>query len=90
MRALVTVVISLGLLGATTAVALWMWNEVGDAPISTQGLIALGLGAGFSFLLGAGLMALMFFSSRRGYDERAHDADPTRMEWRRSDPTDEG
>jgi hypothetical protein len=31
----------------------------------------------FTFLLGAGLMALMFLSSRRGYDERAHEADRT-------------
>lgn len=85
--ATLTVIFLLVLLGAL-AVALWMWNELGDVQISTQGLIALGLGAGLSFLLGAGLMALMFFSSRRGYDERAHDADPTRVEWR-SDPTDE-
>ncbi len=89
MRTAAIAIVSLGLLGATAAVALWMWQEVGDAAISTQGLIALGLGAGLSFLLGAGLMALMFFSSRRGYDERAHDADPTRVEWR-SDPADEG
>jgi hypothetical protein len=88
MRALVTVVISLCVLGATGAIALWLWNDIGDVQISTLGLIALGLGAGLSFLLGAGLMALMFFSSRRGYDERAHEADPTRVEWR-SDPTDD-
>ena len=85
--ATLTVIFLLVLLGAV-AVALWMWNELGDVQISTPGLIALGLGAALSFLLGAGLMALMFFSSRRGYDERAHDADPTRVEWR-SDPTDE-
>jgi hypothetical protein len=85
--ATLTVIFLLVLLGAV-AVALWMWNELGDVQISTAGLIALGLGTGLSFLLGAGLMALMFFSSRRGYDERAHDADPTRVEWR-SDPTDE-
>ncbi len=78
MRALVTVVILLGLLGAAAIVGLRLWDEGGDVQISTHGLIALGLGAGLSFLLGAGLMALMFFSSRRGYDERAHEADPTR------------
>ncbi len=78
MRNAATLIISLGLLAATAAVALWMWHDVGDTQISRPGLIALGLGAALSFLLGAGLMALMFFSSRRGYDERAHDADPTR------------
>jgi hypothetical protein len=85
----ITAIFLLALLAATAAAALWMWSEVGDAAISTQGLIALGLGAGLSFLLGAGLMALMFFSSRRGYDERAHDADPTRVD-QPLDPADEG
>ena len=37
----------------------------------------------------ASLMALMFISSRRGYDARAHDADPTRVEWPRADPADD-
>jgi hypothetical protein len=78
MRNAATLIVSLALLGATAAVAIWMWYQVGDTQISTQGLIALALGAGLSFLLGAGLMALIFFSSRRGYDERAHEADPTR------------
>ncbi len=89
MKALVVVGILLAVLGATATVALWAWQSIGDVQISPLGLIALGLGTGLSFLLGAGLMALMFFSSRRGYDERAHDADPTRVEWRRSDPSDE-
>ncbi len=34
-----------------------------------QGYIALALGAVFSLIVGVGLMALLFFSSRRGYDE---------------------
>jgi hypothetical protein len=74
----ITVTVLLALLGATVAVAVWAWGEIGEVAIGWHGLIALGLGAGFSFLLGAGLMALMFFSSRRGYDDRAHEADPTR------------
>ena len=86
--AVLTALFLLTLLGATAIVALWAWESIGDIRISPLGLIALGLGCGLSFLLGAGLMALMFFSSRRGYDERAHDADPTRVEWR-SEPTDE-
>lgn len=32
--------------------------------------IALGLGAFFSFAVGGGLMALVFISARRGYDDR--------------------
>ena len=51
-----------------------------------HGWIALGLGAVLTFLVGAGLMALMFFSERRGYDERAHEADRTHADhWRRPD-----
>jgi hypothetical protein len=88
--AVATAIFLLTLLGATGLVALWAWQSIGDVQISWAGLIALGLGAGLSFLLGAGLMALMFFSSRRGYDERAHDADPTRVDWQRSDPGDQG
>ena len=34
----------------------------------------------------AGLRALMFFSERRGYDERAHEADRTHADhWRQPD-----
>jgi hypothetical protein len=39
--------------------------------MSTHGWIALGLGTFFSLLIGCGLMALMFFSSRSGHDEAA-------------------
>jgi hypothetical protein len=35
----------------------------------TDGYIALGLGVGFSLIVGFGLMALVFYSSRHGYDE---------------------
>jgi hypothetical protein len=75
MRALLTIAVLLGLLGASAGVALWAWRELGDVQISTHGLIALALGAVLTFALGAGLMALVFFSSRRGYDDRAHHAD---------------
>jgi hypothetical protein len=38
-------------------------------PMPTEGWIALSLGAVFSLIVGIGLMALLFYSSRRGYDE---------------------
>jgi hypothetical protein len=84
MRTGLTVATLLALLALCVGVALWAWREIGDVPISTHGLIAIGLGAALTLLLGAGLMALMFFSSRRGYDDRAHDADPTTRAARRS------
>jgi hypothetical protein len=43
--------------------------------MSLHGLVALTLGAVATFALGAGLMALVFFSNRRGYDDRAHRPD---------------
>ncbi len=38
--------------------------------LSLNGWIALGLGAVFSLALGFGLMALVFYSARHGYDDR--------------------
>ena len=75
MRSAITIVFLVGLLAATAGVTLWAWREIGEVEIGRHGLIALGLGAGLTFLVGAGLMALMFLSSRRGYDERAHQSE---------------
>lgn len=73
MRAgLLTMVVLLGLLATSILVAYWVWQELGQVDISWHGWLALALGAGATFLVGAGLMALVFFSSRRGYDERAN------------------
>jgi hypothetical protein len=72
MKALLTIAVLLGLLGASAGVALWAWQELGEVEMSAHGLIALALGAVVTFALGAGLMALVFFSNRRGYDDRAH------------------
>lgn len=72
MRSVFTLVVLLGLLLASSAVGFWVWQELGDVEISRHGWIALGLGAAATFLVGAGLMALVFFSHRRGYDERAN------------------
>ena len=47
------------------------WNSAGDVAMSKHGMIALGLGIFFSLIIGCGLMALMFYSSRSGYDEAA-------------------
>jgi hypothetical protein len=75
MRALLTIAVLLGLLGASAGVAFWAWQELGEVEISRHGRIALALGAVLTFALGAGLMALVFFSNRRGYDEQAYRPD---------------
>jgi H+/Cl- antiporter ClcA len=38
--------------------------------LTIHGWIALALGVFFSIVIGCGLMALLFYSSRRGYDEQ--------------------
>lgn len=51
--------------------ATYVWTSSNDVPMSQHGWIALGLGTLFSLVIGCGLMALMFFSSRSGHDEAA-------------------
>ncbi|KAA0069999.1 hypothetical protein [Tardiphaga sp. P9-11] len=46
------------------------WTST-DVEMSVHGWIALGLGTSLSLIIGCGLMALMFYSSRSGYDETA-------------------
>jgi predicted transporter len=47
------------------------WNRT-TTQISIHGWIALTLGVVLSIILGAGLMALMFYSNRSGHDEAVH------------------
>ena len=72
---LITVRVALLILPVIWAVS--VWNDTGDVVMDKHGWIALGLGTFFSLLIGCGLMALMFFSSRSGHDEAA---DPLRKE----------
>lgn len=55
------------------AVVAGLWAAVGDSQISTAGWVAMALGVVLTFALGSGLMALVFISSRRGYDELGGD-----------------
>ena len=41
--------------------------------MSTNGYVAMALGIIFSTVLGCGLMALLFYSSRHGYDDVGYD-----------------
>src|SRR4029077_10378060 len=56
-----------GFLLASIALAFWGWNLT-DAKISSSGMVSLVLGVVVTTALGAGLMALVFWSSRNGYD----------------------
>ena len=48
-----------------------LWTSIGDSEISTAGWLAMALGVIVTLALGVGLMALVFVSNRRGYDELA-------------------
>jgi hypothetical protein len=53
------------------AVAVYLWLSLGDVEMSAEGYLAM-VGGGLATLgLGVGLMALVFYSNRKGYDERA-------------------
>ena len=55
MRALLTIAVLVGLLGASAGVAFWAWQELGEVEMSTHGLVALALGGVATFALGAGI-----------------------------------
>jgi hypothetical protein len=58
---------------AVFAIVAGMWAAIGDVEISAAGWLALVLGVVVTLALGIGLMALVFISSRRGYDEPGGD-----------------
>jgi len=68
MRALIIIA-----LFALLGLALWFagaaWVHLGGDPIPAYGYAAIAGGVIFSLLVGGGLMALVFYSSRHGYDE---------------------
>ncbi len=45
------------------------WISLGDVDISTNGWIAIVLGVVVTLAVGGGLMALVFYSSRKHYDD---------------------
>jgi len=59
--------------GAVVAIVASLWAQAGDVEMSGSGWIALVLGVLVALALGMGLMALVFISSRRGYDDRDGD-----------------
>lgn len=57
------------ILGAAMWFAARTWLSLGGLPMPPAGYIAMTLGIVFSVVIGCGLMALLFYSSRHGYDE---------------------
>jgi fatty acid desaturase len=70
--ALVLALIAIMIAAGWYAASAWVW--LGGEPMPTTGYVAMALGILFSLVIGCGLMALLFYSSRHGYDE------PTRLD----------
>jgi len=66
-------ILSLGSILAAAVIGAAMSFDAGA--ISTHGWIAISLGTFFTIALTAGLMALVFISARRGYDDRVSSFD---------------
>ncbi len=58
-----------GLLAGAVFVAHYGWVSAGDVAMPPWGWLMMGLGILFSLVVGCGLMILVFYSSRAGFDE---------------------
>lgn len=57
-------------LGAFLAVMVWrVFSDFDASAMSIHGWVALGIGTVSSLVVGIGLMALVFYSARHGYDD---------------------
>ena len=65
------VLLALGALAAFGGLSAYIWLTMADVEISWMGLLAMALGVVFSLALGIGLMSLVYFSNKRGYDDEA-------------------
>ena len=72
MKTFLVVVFWIALLAGTGYAAYETWFGINDVEISTHGKIALALCVTVTFSLGVGLMFLVFYSSRKGYDADNH------------------
>lgn len=63
--------ILIALLVIASLLSYWAWNLPTESEMSGHGYMAMTLGIILSLGIGCGLMALVFYSNRKGYDERA-------------------
>jgi hypothetical protein len=60
---------------ALVAIGIYAWRTLGASELTVHGYIALVLGVTGTIVLGVGLMVLVFYSNRYGYDERVGGGD---------------
>ena len=73
---LAALLIGVGILAIST------WTSTSGVVISEEGWIALSLGTFFSLVVGCGLITLVFYSSRHGYDDAVHEFRDSRSQER--------
>ncbi len=64
----IAIIVLAGFLGWAGWYAVHAWNALSGVGISTAGWVFMALGVIVTFGLGAGLMGLVFYSSRKGKD----------------------
>lgn len=63
------------ILVVAVAMAVGVMRGMGDVGMSGHGWAAMALGIGFTLGIGGGLMTLVFYSARHGYDDAAGPGD---------------
>ena len=69
MKTALTIFVLLAILAGAVWVGHYGWESAGDGVMPAWGWLMMGLGIFFTLLVGGGLMALVFYSSRAGFDE---------------------
>ena len=64
----IAIIVLVGLLAWALWYATHAWSALGNTQISVTGWVFLALGVLFTLLVGGGLMALLFYSSRKNFD----------------------
>ena len=62
---------------ALLALGVYTWQSLGAVEMSDNGYVALVLGVVGTLALGGGLMTLLFYSQRHGYDDAASGSSDT-------------
>lgn len=83
MKALLLFLVLGGLLAVSAFGAYELWESMEGVELSLHGIIALVGGLILTFLVGGGLMLLVFISSRSGHDQRAADGEGVEPRYRR-------
>src|SRR6188472_4673199 len=69
MQTAFVIILLLAILAGAIFVGHYGWVSAGNVTMPAWGWLMMGLGIFFTLVIGGGLMLLIFYSSRAGYDE---------------------